>query len=141
LTELRRTAHHGAVEGKAALGQPLVQQALLLELFDQAPALVFVADAQMRYLAVNNTACEVLGYTREELLALSVTDVAIADEAAQLYGEMVNAGEQTGRTRIRAKDGTTYSFRYGARACQIAGMTYYISVGFVEAPTGTGTAE
>jgi PAS domain S-box-containing protein len=116
-----------------SLSQPVLQQALLLELWDQAPALVFVADADMRYLAVNATVCEVLGYTREELLRLRVTDVAVADNAEDLYDDMVEAGRQAGRTRIRAKDGTMHVFNYAARDCTIAGLTYYISVGFVGA--------
>ena len=114
-----------------SLGRPVTQQALLLELWDQAPALVFVADAEMRYLAVNETACKVLGYTRGELLALRVTDIAIADNAEDLYDDMRELGRQSGRTRIRAKDGTMLVFQYAARECTIAGLTYYISVGFV----------
>jgi PAS domain S-box-containing protein len=116
-----------------SLSQPVLQQALLLELWDQAPALVFVADAERRYLAVNATVCHVLGYTREELLRLRVTDVAVADNAEDLYDDMVEAGRQAGRTRIRAKDGTMHAFNYAARECTIAGLTYYISVGFVGA--------
>ena len=115
------------------MGQPFMQQALLLELWDQAPALVFVADAEMRYLAVNATACDVLGYTRAELLRLRVTDIAVADNAEALYDDMVEIGRQAGRTRLRAKDGTMHVFNYSARECTIAGLTYYISVGFVGA--------
>jgi PAS domain S-box-containing protein len=114
-----------------SLSEPVMQQALLLELWDQAPALVFVADAERRYLAVNATACEVLGYSREELLRLRVTDVAVADDADGLYDEMVQIGRQAGRTRIRGKDGSMHAFNYSARECTIAGLTYYISVGFV----------
>jgi PAS domain S-box-containing protein len=112
-----------------------MQQALLLELWDQAPALVFVADHEMRYLAVNQTACDVLGYTREELLGLRVTDVAVADDAGGLYDDLLEVARQTGTTRIRAKDGATHSFDYSARECTIAGLTYYISVGFVGSPS------
>ena len=92
---------------------------------------MFVADAEMRYLAVNDTACNVLGYARAELLQLRVTDVAVADDAPTLYGEMLEVGQLSGRTSIRAKDGTAHPFRYSARECTIAGLTYYISVGFV----------
>jgi PAS domain S-box-containing protein len=120
------------MEGKSTLGQPILQQALLLEVLDQAPALVFVADADMQYLAVNATACRALGYTRDELLSLRVTDVAVADDATDRYGEMVDIGEHIGRTLVRAKDGTTHTLRYEATTCEIAGMTYYVSVGFIE---------
>ena len=60
-----------------------MQQGLLYEAWDQAPALVFVADENMRYIAVNRTACETLGYTRDELLGLSVTDIAVAPDAPE----------------------------------------------------------
>jgi PAS domain S-box-containing protein len=87
----------------------------------------------MRYLAVNATACRTLGYTRQELLALRVSDVATADDAEAVYAEMVELGEHWGRTTIRAKDGTVHTLNYAARYCEMAGMRYYISVGFVEA--------
>ena len=54
----------------------LIQTALLGEAVEAGPALVFVADEQMRYIAVNQFACAALGYTREELLALHVPDIA-----------------------------------------------------------------
>lgn len=109
-----------------------IQQAVLLEVWDQAPALVFVADEKMRYVAVNATACKTLGYTREEILALRVTDVAVADNAVELYAEMVEAGENSGRTAIRAKDGTMYLLDYAAESCEFAGATYYTAVGFAK---------
>jgi PAS domain S-box-containing protein len=104
----------------------------LLELWDHAPALVFVADRQMRYLAVNATACDTLGYSREELLSLRVTDLAVADDVEHLYGAMLATGEQVGWTPLRAKDGTTFGCHYHARACTIAGVEYYVAVGFVD---------
>ena len=104
----------------------------LLQLWDNAPALVFVADDRMRYLAVNGTACEKLGYSREELLALQVTDVAVADDAESLYGAFLAPGEQLGWTQLRRKDGTTLGFHYQARACTIGGEEYYIAVGFAD---------
>ena len=63
------------------LAQPQVQQFLMYEALDEGPSLIFVADEEMKYVAVNQTACRVLGYTREELLTLAVPDVAVAPEA------------------------------------------------------------
>jgi PAS domain S-box-containing protein len=117
-----------------SLSDSFVQQTLLGQLWDQAPALVFVADNGMRYVAANTTACETLGYTREELLSLRVDDIAVADDAGELYDEMLESGEHAGRTVIRAKDGTLYMMRYQASACEIGGLAYYVSVGFVERP-------
>ena len=50
--------------------EPLVQSVLLGEAVEHAPVAILVADDEMRYVAANATACELLGYTREELLQL-----------------------------------------------------------------------
>ena len=116
---------------ESGIASPLIQQSILLELIDRAPALIFVADPEMRYLAVNSTACETLGYSREELLGMQVTEVAVAPEAPELYDEMKEQHGHTGETPIRTKDGRTLRFRYSALETSIAGMRYYISIGFV----------
>src|SRR6266508_2730132 len=79
------------------VAQPLVQASLLGEAIDAGPALVFVADEDMQYVAVNETACAELGYEREELLALRVTDVAASADAPEAYARMVASGEAAGR--------------------------------------------
>jgi PAS domain S-box-containing protein len=114
-----------------ALASDLVQETLLYEVWDKAPALVFVADDEMRYLAVNATACEFLGYSREELLALRVTDVAIEPEAPDLYEGMVRTRAQSGVTQLRTKGGNLLPFRYVAKESAVAGLRCFVAVGFV----------
>jgi PAS domain S-box-containing protein len=109
-----------------------VDDSVALALWDQTPALIFVADENKRYFAVNRTACETLGFTREELLALRVPDVAVATDAEPLYDAMIASGEQLGFTEIVAKGGTRFGFHYRASACTIDGETYYIAVGFID---------
>jgi PAS domain S-box-containing protein len=109
-----------------------VDDSVLHELWDQIPALIFVADEEMRYLAVNRTACETLGYSRDELLALRVTDVAVAPDAKPLYDAMIAVGAQLGFTEIVTKDGTRLGFHYQAATCTIDGVTYYIAAGFAD---------
>ena len=64
------------------MSEPLVQSILLGDAVEHAPVAILVADEEMRYVAANLTACELLGYTRDELLRLRVTDVARYEEAA-----------------------------------------------------------
>ena len=52
-------------------------------IFEQAADGIFVADAQGRYLAANQQACQMLGYTQEELLQLSVQDLIPAEDLAR----------------------------------------------------------
>src|SRR4051794_17747917 len=111
----------------------LIQTALLGEAVDVGPALVFVADESMNYLAVNERACEVLGYSRDELLKLNVTDVARASDSPRQYDEMLSRGFRRGRAILTTKDGTTVEFDYQARQTVAAGLPLFVSIGFVDA--------
>jgi PAS domain S-box-containing protein len=88
-----------------------------------------VADETGRYVAANRFACSLLGYTREELLQLNVTDVAVGTDVAAHYQSFVAARTQKGVLTARRKDGTTFEFRYRAGETTMAGMTHYVSVG------------
>src|ERR1700751_4179359 len=48
--------------------EPLIQASLRGEAVEHGPAAVFVADEHGRYVAVNQAACKLVGYEREELL-------------------------------------------------------------------------
>ncbi len=64
ITEARRAA----VERERLLAQAK-------ELFDQASDSIFIADSDGRFTDVNASACKMLGYTREELLAKTIVDI------------------------------------------------------------------
>jgi PAS domain S-box-containing protein len=108
--------------------EPLVQSVLLGEAVEHAPVAILVADDEMHYVAANATACELLGYTREELLQLRVPDVAQYPEAEGEFEAMMAAGELIGRTIVRGKDGTARSLRHRSAETKIAGLAYYVAV-------------
>jgi PAS domain S-box-containing protein len=91
---------------------------------------VFVADETMRYVAVNDTACRELGYDREELLGLSVPDVAQEPVAPSHYDEMLARGFRQGTAVLTRRDGTTVDFVYRAARTRVAGLILFVSVGF-----------
>ena len=111
--------------------EALIQTALLGEAIEAGPALVFVADEEMRYIAVNQYACEALGYSREELLALAVPAVAREPGAPAQYDEMLARGVRHGTAELTRKDGSTVSFLYRATQTTVAGLTFFVSVGFL----------
>lgn len=78
------------------LSQPAIQQVLFSDALDQSHFLVFVADEFMDYLAVNKTACDILGYTREELLSLRGTDVAVGPDVPEVYRGLIKMGSRKG---------------------------------------------
>ncbi len=114
--------------------EQFIQASLLGEAVDVGPALVFVADEEMRYVAVNATACEALGYTREELLELRVPDVAREREAPTQYAEMLARGFRDGTAILSRKDGTEVAFAYRAAKTRVARMEVWVSVGFLAEP-------
>ena len=109
----------------------LIQTALLGEAVDSGPALVFVADEDMRYIAVNQSACTALGYSRDELLELRVPDVAQEPGAATEYDEMLARGFRHGTTLLARKDGSKATFLYRATKTRVAGLTFFVSIGFL----------
>jgi PAS domain S-box-containing protein len=111
-----------------SVAEPLVQAGLLGEAIDRAPDAVLVADESMRYLAVNQAACSLLGYTREELLALRTTDIATYPKATEEYDEMITKRHKTGDAVLRTKGGEQIAARYRAHETKLAGMTVYVAI-------------
>jgi len=113
----------------AGVSEPLIQASLLGEAIENGPVAVFVADEHGKYVAVNQAACSLLGYSRDELLGLRVADVARYSEATDEWTEMQRAGTRLGTATLTRKDGTTVELRYVAGATTVAGMPVFVSVG------------
>jgi PAS domain S-box-containing protein len=111
-----------------SVSEPLIQASLLGEAIDFGPVLVFVADEDMRYVAVNETACRALGYTRDELLELEVTDVVTYPEARAEFAEVVAHRLTDGRSVLSRKDGSELRVAYRTGETRIAALTFYIFV-------------
>jgi PAS domain S-box-containing protein len=106
--------------------------AVLATAIDQAPVCVFVADRDMRYVAVNAYACELLGYAEDELLAMRVSDIASYAEAPEEFSTMMELAYLRGVSRLRCKDGEELSLSYVAGEFELDGERLYVSVGHAE---------
>ncbi len=91
-----------------------VQEALHLfrNLIDQSSDAIEVVDPEtLRFLDVNESACRDLGYTRDELLSLSVPDIdPVLNESmkARNEGELDQSGFVTFESLHQRKDGLTF---------------------------------
>jgi PAS domain S-box-containing protein len=75
---------------------------------EEAPIGVFIADPDGRYTHVNQTACEMIGYSRQELLVLNVADLWIDMEQGRKHFQKVISGERlVGEIDLRHKSGQT----------------------------------
>jgi PAS domain S-box-containing protein len=84
-----------------------------------APAAELVADDQGRYVDCNDAACELLGYSRDELLKLSVWDLTPEGNEVDgllLWQEFIRIGAQAGIYWLVRKDGSLVEVEYRAVA-------------------------
>jgi PAS domain S-box-containing protein len=112
-----------------SVAEPLIQATLIGEAVDNGPAAIFVADENTRYVAVNAFACELLGYTREELLELSVHEIAPSDPVADSFEQLGRSGALRGHSILRRKDGGDVAIEWAASRTTVAGMEFFVSVG------------
>ncbi len=79
-------------------------------LIDQATDGIFISNEKGKYLDANLSACQMLGYSKEELLHLSIHDILLQEEAKNnppRFDEL-RAGKTLLSTRnLRRKDGST----------------------------------
>ena len=92
-------------------------------LFAQNPQPIWVFDLEsLRILEVNAAAQREYDYSREEFLALRVSDIRVPEEAPELM-EFVRTGGGAGyfRSRHRRKDGTSLTVQVSAQPMEFAG--------------------
>jgi PAS domain S-box-containing protein len=114
------------------VGDPLIQHALLGEAVDHGPAAIFVMGDDRKYVAVNETACRLLGYERAELLGLDPAELAPESDVDARLEELARTGSLEGRVTLRAKNGDLIPVQYRASAATAAHMRFWISVAFPE---------
>ncbi|MCP5277386.1 MAG: EAL domain-containing protein [Thiobacillus sp.] len=74
---------------------------------EHAPEGIFVADAAGRFVDINPSACEMVGYTREELLGMTITDLSppgLSGEHTALHQAVIEIGAQEVEIKLRRKD-------------------------------------
>ncbi len=108
-----------------------VQSLLIGDAMERAPAVVLVVDDGGNFLAVNRYACDLLGYTREELLALKPGDVTTGPWEERLT-ELQHAGTIRGEVDFKCRDGSLVHVRYSAAETTVSGMSFWVSVSLLD---------
>ncbi len=87
----------------------LERDAILRAVVSQSDSCIEVVDVEsLRFVEVNDAACRTLGYTRDEYLALHVSDIQVGLDAAEMrkrVRQLVAAGHAAFEHRHRCKDG------------------------------------
>ena len=151
LNALRRD---GSAFGISVFGRDVTEQRLaetrrreseerFRALFEDAGDAIFISTLDDgKFLEVNRAACQRLGYSREELLAMSATDIDGSDLAAQLPDQietLTRQGTAILRTTHLRRDGTAFPVEINATVMEMDGRKVVMSV--VRDVSGRGGAQ
>ena len=101
--------------------------------FECNPQPMFLLDVQtFRYLAVNNAALDLYGYSRDEFLELRQTDLRVEEQAEQLQDDRVAIARQSKKhfqdTRHRTKGGAVLDVELDVASVVFAGRAAAVVV-------------
>jgi len=105
---------------------------------DQVADAIFVAGPDKRFCYANKAACESLGYTRDELLALRIPDVAPQHDSSRYRQrlEILQQGQPvTYETMHRTKDGREFPIDISLNIMNFHGQQYTCAVTRTRPPT------
>ena len=80
-------------------------------LFEYAPDGILIADSKSTYLDANASICQMLGYTRGEIVGMNATDIVASSELLNVKPALdkIQAGDAYRREwRLRRRDGTQF---------------------------------
>jgi PAS domain S-box-containing protein len=100
-------------------------------LVEHASDAFFLFDYDGHFLAVNQQSCESLGYSRQELLAMSIIDVEPDFDlaAARLRWDALTVGQPVTRRGVQQrKDGSRFHFEVRTTTCNIQGRRLYVAL-------------
>ncbi len=100
-------------------------QTRLQALFEHSHDAILMAGDDGRYLDVNPAASRMLGYSREQLLGLSIDAVFAASDrslAEEAWQEFLVLGTQSGECSLRRRDGSSLRADYSAVARILPGV-------------------
>ncbi|MDT8998301.1 PAS domain S-box protein [Paucibacter sp. APW11] len=121
-----------AVERHRIAASERDRQALIDAVIAEAPDAIELVDRlSLEYVEVNEASCQMLGYSREEMLGLRLFDVQAGMTPQQLTEAVQVIVEQGGaefETLHRRKDGTLIDVRVHVRAIEQNGCEYLVGI-------------
>ena len=100
-------------------------------LFESAGDAIYIHDTEAQILAVNTTACELLGYTRAELLSMTIAEVDTPEEAQyapERIARLIKQGHHGFQTVHRRKDGRSVPVEVRSRLINWGGQAAMMSI-------------
>jgi PAS domain S-box-containing protein len=102
-----------------------VLETLLLEAIESARVAICVYDERGYYVTVNECACKILGYTREELLQHDVGDFT---EGGIDRKVLRSTAHREGVRLVKRKDGSTVPCAFVVTPTRVGMVSYFLAV-------------
>ncbi len=109
----------------------LVQQTLLGDAVNCSPYGVVVSEEDWgTVLAVSDAFCELVGYSRAELLELRAGALSARsrDEVEAVYDELSRLGRVASTARLTRKDGAVVEIGYRAARTRVGGIEFLLTI-------------
>jgi PAS domain S-box-containing protein len=111
--------------------QAEVELKLRSELLDSVTDSIFVHDFEGNFIYVNETACKVHGYSREEFMKLKLQDIVALERVSRLesdFHEMLEKGQVIFESLHRRKDGSIMPMEVHGRTIELGGRKQLLTV-------------
>jgi PAS domain S-box-containing protein len=125
----------GAVTGALSLALDITDrrqaEARFRAVFDHANDAITLVDMDLNFVDVNPQACAMLGFEREELLAMGPADIHTHEDwknAPRFLAELREQGPQTERATQIRRDGIRVEVEINASMVTIGGQPMYLSI-------------
>jgi len=126
------------VAGSAPDLDRVLHSTLLGEALSSARIAALLADDSGQYVAVNDEACLLTGYTRSALVEFRAGELAADERSRHIYENFISGKKMQGRKLVRREDGQVIGCRYWAIPARITSLPYYLLL--LWRPAGHGTA-
>ena len=107
---MRKTTIQSLTEGRRRnYAHPTENWRRLEALFENALDAILLVDDLGRFVDANQAACELVGFERDDLIQMTVSDIAPPENAEsghEFWQQFLADGSWSGECRIRRKDGT-----------------------------------
>lgn len=91
-----------------------------------AEVAALLADDRGYYIAVNDRACALTGYGREELTGFRAGELGADDASRRIYENLTRRRKLQGRKNVRCCDGDVVACRYWALPTTVSQLPYFV---------------
>ncbi|MDX6481434.1 MAG: hypothetical protein QOG85_1944 [Gaiellaceae bacterium] len=104
----------------------VVHSTLLGEAMQGVGVAALVADERGQYIAVNDAACALTGYSRRALTGFRAGELAADDASRRIYEHVMQGKKLRGKKLVRRKDGGLAECRYWGMPTTVASLPYFV---------------